>query len=230
MNPYYHDDLVTLFHGDSKDLRWKLLATPYLTVTDPPYNIGYEYRTYRDRLAQRDYHDLLRQTIQPPAVVIHYPEAMFELAAILHEVPTKVVAWVYNANTPKQWRMVAWFGVTPDLTQVRQPYKNPTDRRVAALIEAGADGTAVYDWWHIDQVKNISAEKTAHPCPIPLELARRILLVTPSEHPILDPFAGSGTVLRAAKDLGRTSVGIELDEEYCKIAVQRCGQEVLGLV
>lgn len=68
----------------------------------------------------------------------------------------------------------------------------------------------------------------AHPCSYPIAIASRPIESATSEgETILDPFAGSGTTLRAAKDLGRCCIGIEIEERYCEIAKRRLSQEVL---
>ena len=70
-----------------------------------------------------------------------------------------------------------------------------------------------------------------HPCPKPIEPWRLImsrLSVAPTDT-VLDPFMGSGTTLRAAKDLGRKAIGIEIEERYCAIAAERLRQGVLPL-
>jgi DNA modification methylase len=67
-----------------------------------------------------------------------------------------------------------------------------------------------------------------HPAPFPLGLPMRAITATAAAV-VCDPFAGSGTTLRAAKDCGRRAVGIELDERYCEMAAKRCAQGVLDL-
>ena len=68
-----------------------------------------------------------------------------------------------------------------------------------------------------------------HPCAKPLVVWSKLLkrCSVKDTDIILDPFAGSGTTLRAAKDLGRKYIGIEISEHYCSIAAKRLGQEVL---
>lgn len=69
--------------------------------------------------------------------------------------------------------------------------------------------------------------KASHPTQKPLQLLQQLLGV--GGETILDPFMGSGTTLRAAKDLGRKAIGIEIEERYCEIAARRLEQEVLNL-
>lgn len=69
-----------------------------------------------------------------------------------------------------------------------------------------------------------------HPTTKPLGLVSRFVsLFSEAGETILDPFMGSGTTLRAAKDLGRKAIGIEIEERYCEIAARRLEQEVLAL-
>ena len=222
--PYYQHAGITIYHGDTRELMPEL--GDGIVVTDPPYNVGYSYDVHDDTMNEHAYRHLLGATLRLPAVVIHYPEPMFMVADAIGVPPQKVVAWVYNSNNARQHRSIAWFGMVPDFGQDGQEYKNPTDRRIQLRI-ANGERARLYDWWEIQQVKNVSEEKTEHPCQIPLELMRRVLLVTPYDGPVIDPFMGSGSTLRAAKDLGRTAIGIELSERYCEIAANRLRQEVL---
>lgn len=66
-----------------------------------------------------------------------------------------------------------------------------------------------------------------HPAPFPLPLANRVMATTAADV-VLDPFAGSGTTLLAAKLAGRRAVGIEQNESYCEMAAKRLSQEVLA--
>jgi len=67
-----------------------------------------------------------------------------------------------------------------------------------------------------------------HPCPKPLAWAKWLIAKSTAQT-VLDPFMGSGTTLRAAKDLGRKAIGIEIEERYCEIAAKRMSQMVMEL-
>ena len=72
------------------------------------------------------------------------------------------------------------------------------------------------------KVKPESARRIGHPAPFPLELAKRVIsLYSYAGDAVLDPFAGSGTTLVAAKEMGRTYVGYEVEPKYCEIAKER---------
>lgn len=86
-----------------------------------------------------------------------------------------------------------------------------------------------WNWW---VMRNASQEdkNIAHPAQMPRAMAEgHIRTWTNPGDLVLDPFAGSGTTLRAAKDLGRKAIGIEIDESYCELIAKRCAQDVLEI-
>jgi DNA modification methylase len=200
----------------------------FIIVSDPPYNMGYHYNSYDDNLPEEEYFDLLDQVFfsrRNPFVVIHYPESLYKLSFQCGVFPERVVSWVYNSNTPRQHRDIAFFGVKPDFTKVIQAYKNPNDKRIQERIARGIEGGKLYDWWEVSQVKNVSEEKFDHPCQIPLEIMKRIIGILPKDYIIVDPFMGTGTTGVACKELGYDFIGVEIDEKYFEIANNRLNGE-----
>lgn len=198
-------------------------------VSDPPFNIGYKYNTYKDRMDEDSYYKWLSEIFgggTRPCVIIHYPESLYRFASEINRIPTRVISWVYNSNTGRQHRDIAFFGIEPDMSKVTQPYKNPTDKRVQKLIEQGRTGAKLYDWWNINQVKNVSKEKTKHPCQMPIEVMERVIGILPEDATIIDPFMGSGTTGVACAKLGRNFIGCELDRDYYNISADRIKQTV----
>lgn len=104
----------------------------------------------------------------------------------------------------------------------------PTHERILVIAkpdwrlrDKGASG--VGDVWYVPQDSD-----TEHPAPFPIGLPLRALETT-KPGLVIDPFVGSGTTLRAAKELHRPAIGIEIEERYCEIAAKRLSQGVLDL-
>lgn len=227
MKPYYEHAGITIYHGDCREVL-PAVRGDCVVVSDPPYNIGYEYESWTDDLPDAEYREMMASSLGAPSVVVHLPAAMFAVSSAIRTFPTKVVAWIYNAHVGGSYRSIAWFGITPKLTEERREYVNLEDRRIQRLMRAKpGGGPRIRDWWHIEQVKGNAREKCPeHHCQIPLKLLVRILTVSPMARSIVDPFAGTGTTLVAAKRLGRRAIGIEIEEKYCEIAARRLEQEV----
>lgn len=214
---------VKIYNGDNLEVlsSLELDLSRCIFVTDPPFNVGYHYNEYEDKMDEKEYYKWLVGIFGTQKhVVIHYPESLYQYSHYAHQTPQKVVSWVYNSNTGKQHRDIAFFNVKPDFRKVSQPYKNPKDKRIAKRISEGKTAR-LYDWWEINQVKNVSSEKTEHPCQMPQKVMDNVIGILPEGYTIVDPFLGSGTTALSCMKYDRDFIGIEIDFKYFEIAKQR---------
>lgn len=212
-------------------------------IVDPPYNIGYDYNEYSDRLNWDEYFEWQLQIfaeaarlLKPTGSILwlNYPMIAAKIWATIAELslltPISWITWIYHQHTGgtplrRATRAWLWFsaGNSPyiDSEALAGEYRNPTDKRVREMIERG-HRPVDYDWWFYEQVKNVSPEKIAHPCQLPLAMILRLVkMVTPPDGIVLDPFSGSGTTPVAAKKLSRRWIGVELDKTYVQRSRER---------
>ena len=118
-------------------------------------------------------------------------------------------------------------------TKGRWPANLLLDEEAAALLDAQSEdaGGASRFFYTAKVSKKERGEGNDHPCVKPLALMEYLLtlLSSPTGGVVLDPFAGSGTTLLAARRLGRTCIGIELEEHNCEIAKARISQAALQI-
>lgn len=114
---------------------------------------------------------------------------------------------------------------TFNLDAVRVPAKYPNQTKNGEL-KVNPKGKNPGDVWDIPKVTSgtgrASPERTEHPAQYPEEVIKRIIKVSSDPGDVVfDPFLGSGTTMKVARDLGRSCIGIEIDEEYMKDIVHK---------
>jgi DNA modification methylase len=213
MTPYYEDGLVTIYHGDCREIPLLELGADAV-VTDPPYGVEARARWHGGSASEAlawDRDGYPHGVINELAATL--PVATFgSSTTIARELeafrPTpRVAIWAprfrlglsARDGLAYRWHPLYLFGIVNPGATVRDVFDEPT--------EAGSP----YN----------------HPSAKPLGLMRAVVAITSGV--VLDPYAGSGTTLRAAKDHGRPSIGVEREERYCELAARRCSQGVLGL-
>lgn len=190
---------------------------PDLLVTDPPYGIGADKKMKkqsgtqygRSLAVKRDYGDT------------DWDSSVVELGVILGYIDMAKYAVVFGGNyyhLPPSACWLVWDKVNGE--------NNFADCELAWTNYPGAVRIYRHMW---NGMLRKDGEDRQHPTQKPLHLMRWAIGKSPKSELVIDPFMGSGTTLRAAKDLGRKAIGIELNERYCEIAARRMCQEVLAL-
>jgi len=209
IKPYYQDDACTIYHGDCRRvLPW--LDRFDLLLTDPPYGIGAANRKDGGAVCSRasgskDYGDRSTWDSETP------PDW---LIGMIQDAAKDAVIWGGNYySLPPSMGWLVWDKGQRDFS-LADAELAWTSRNKAVRCFDYSRGESTRDG-------------RFHPTQKPVALMRWCLSLFPDSQSIIDPFAGSGTTLVAAKLEGRRAVGIEINERYCEIAAKRLSQGVL---
>ena len=212
MKPYYQDESVTIYNADCRDVL-PTLDNVDLVLTDPPYGINYKSNRrvdwmQKDRIAGDEEFPLWLFDLLKPR------NAMFVWCRwdVLPQLPTpkSFIVWDKGVHSMgdleheygRQWEACAFYPYAGHKFTTR-----PVD---------------------IIRTPRVPPQQLQHPTEKPVAAITPLLVANEGET-VLDPFMGSGTTLRAAKDLGRKAIGIELEERYCEIAAKRMSQLAMQL-
>lgn len=209
-SPYYRDESVTIYHGDCREIVPELGKFDLL-LTDPPYGIGWDTNYSRFSSKKRG-----PGGGKDKAKVIG-DDAGFDPSTWLSF--DQAIMWGANhycAKLPEGGTWLVW------------DKRNADGTAFLADAELGwwNKGAGVYIFSRSGQ-QHRSVSGGLHPTQKPVSLMQWCIKKAGDVQTILDPFAGSGTTGRAAKDLGRKATLIEIEERYCGIAANRMRQEVL---
>lgn len=209
MKPYYDHKGITIYHGDCREILPSLPKVD-LVLTDPPYGVNLEYASYID--TEENWFALMTDVIpmlRRVAKMVIFPSCQI-----------KRLGWFYSNHAP-DW-IIAWHKGSPG--HVSTIGFNDWE---PLLVYGRTDGLSMHDFLSVPNCEQMGAY--GHPCPKPLRWATWLIgRACPDGGTVLEPFMGSGTTLRAAKDLGRKAIGIEIEEKYCEIAAKRLQQEVFN--
>lgn len=268
VNGYTHK-LIT---GNSLEELKKLSDESIHTIiTDPPYNIGLDYGKYKDNMKKDDYIEWCKSWLRECARIlkkdgnmflINYPENNAYLMPFLDKelklVFKRWLTWHYPTNIghsknnfTRSQRSILFYSKSKNnrfyISNILQPYKNPTDKRIRELIKSGKKGRKPYDalklldlieirrgdvdFFEFNIMKNVSKENgdiQKHPCVLPKDLIKVLINASSKKGDIiLDPFSGTFSVSVVSAELGRNSIGIDISPKYVRMGIKRLKNIIL---
>lgn len=243
--PYYSDDHVTIYHADCLELLRSEPIEVSGVITDPPYSSG-----TRKESGKPGRGSMLRGA--------HVGKARLSQPIDLDQMTTTGFVWTLRNVAMLAWPMLPDGGPFASFVDWRQwptlvGVVESCNYRVQTMVvwdkmsmglgngfrnqhelvchaSKGVPAVADRGVPNVIQCRRDEPDSVGHPSPKPVPLLRRLVeCLIPDGGCVLDPFAGAGSTLVAAKESGRRAVGIERNERYCEIAATRCAQEVLPL-
>lgn len=211
MEPYYQDELVTLWHNDCREEKsWRHAD---VLVTDPPYGMAFESsRIPGNRRPIVNDHDA---TVRDEALRLwgDKPAALFGTWRVPKPQSVRqVLIWDKRGAGPGMGDLTTAFGTSHEEIYLLGKWEKQSARRGSVITtESSPSGLTT---------------RIGHPTPKPVGLMEILVAAAPVGL-IADPFAGSGATLIAARNLGRKAIGVEIEERYCELVAKRLSQGCL---
>ena len=212
MKPYYEDEWVTIYHGDCREILPQLPKADLL-FTDPPWvNVTMGMNTENPIELFAGMCRLVFPACEYALIILGCDTD----PRILSPIPLLFYNRLWIKRVPPFFKGSKFIG--SDVGYVYGDFRSPTGRGQKAYQQT------------FNMVSKGKRENE-HPAPRNQKTIKDILSIYSHDGElILDPFLGSGTTTRAAKELNRHCIGIEIEEKYCEIAAKRCSQGVFNLV
>lgn len=217
--PYYQDDQVALYYGDCLEIAAWLEAD--VLVTDPPYGIGWSIS--QNNAAGSDAH----------AGIVNDADTSVRDNALMQwgaDRPS-IVFGSLRATAPSGvtqtlvWRKPVDAGVVGSTTGYRTDIE-PIYLRGRHLRRSSARSSVLESRSNKNSYMRVNgAPGSIHPHAKPPAILEQLIEWTVGT--VADPFAGSGSTLVAARNLGRRAIGVEIEERYCEITARRLDQMAL---
>lgn len=210
MKPYYESGGITIYWGDCRELLPTLTKVDLL-LTDPPYGIALDTTNdkYKDGISR---------------VAVAGDAEPFDPSHLLGF--DQAIIWGGNcfASRLPDWRgWLCWVKTARNGAAIRQ-----ADMELAWTNFVRRSQVFRHLWIGAYKASE-SGQRAQHPTQKPVELMQWCITRAGRPALILDPYMGSGSTLRAAKNLNLAAIGIEIEERYCEIAARRLDQEALEL-
>jgi len=248
--PFFEYENIRIFNDDFVASHSLPDSSIDLIVTSPPYNVKIDYNSYDDRTSYASYLDFTRKWLEKALAVLKadgrlclnipldknkggQQSVYADILGIAKDVGLKyhsTVIW-NEQNISRRTAWGSWLSASA-------PYVIAPVEMIAILYKGSwkkTSGSGIsdierqdfMDWTNgVWTFSGESKRRVGHPAPFPVELPRRcIKLFTFVGDVVLDPFMGSGSTLLACAVTGRRGIGIEIDADYCQLAVRRLETE-----